>query len=225
MNAPPRLVVFDWDGTLVDSAERIVGACVAALADCGLPAPAAASVRELIGLGLEETFAALLPGAAVDLRARVVARYRELWALGAARPSPAFEGVHDTLAALERHGMLLAVATGKSRRGLDRELRLHGLDRAFVASRCADESPSKPHPGMLLELLDELAVAPGEALMVGDTEYDMVMARSAGVPAVAVRCGVHDEARLQRFAPRAVIDHVRDLPAWMGLGQAVEESR
>ncbi len=222
MNAArrPRLVVFDWDGTLVDSAERIVAACQAAVRECGLPPPPAASVRELIGLGLEQTFAVLLPDVTVHDRTRAVARYRELWALGAAQPTPTFEGVHETLSVLAADGILLGVATGKSRRGLDRELRLHGLDGLFAATRCADEAPSKPHPAMLQSLLEELQVAPAQALMVGDTEYDMAMAQAASVAAVAVRCGVHDETRLARFAPRGVIDRVRDLPSWMGMGGA-----
>jgi len=210
-----KLVIFDWDGTVVDSADRIVAAWLAAVRDCGLPVPAPEGVREFIGLGLDDTFQRLLPGTSQDLRARAMACYREHWALGGRHPSPLFPEVERTLKDLANTNKLLAVATGKSRAGLDREMRAHGLHGLFDASRCGDEAPSKPHPGMLLELLEELGVAPAAAVMVGDTEYDMQMAAEAGVAAIGVRSGVHHELRLRRFAPRAVLDHVGQLPAWI----------
>ena len=210
-----KLVIFDWDGTVVDSADRIVSAWLAAVRDCGMFVPQPEAVRELIGLGMEDTFQRLLPGTTLEQRARVMAGYREHWALGGSHASRLFPGAEQALRALAETDMLLAVATGKSRHGLDREMRAHGLHPLFDASRCADEAPAKPHPGMLLELLEELGVAPAAALMVGDTEYDMVMARAAGVAAVGVRSGVHDESRLRPFSPRAVLDHVGQLPTWL----------
>lgn len=210
-----KLVVFDWDGTLVDSADRIANAWIAAVRDCGMPVPQPQAVRELIGLSLDDTFRRLLPGVGRAGRTRVMNRYREHWALSGSHPSPTFPGVTEVLRTLTGRGLALAVATGKSRRGLDRDMRAHDLQPLFDATRCADEAPSKPHPGMLLDLLDELGLPPEQAVMVGDTEYDMEMARSAGMAAVGVRCGVHTESRLRSFAPRAVLDHVGELPAWL----------
>jgi len=210
-----ELVIFDWDGTVVDSADRIVAAWLAAVRDCGMFVPEPEAVRELIGLGLDDTFHRLLPGTSRDQRARVMACYREHWALRGSHPSPMFPGTEQALKVLADTDMLLAVATGKSRSGLDREMHAHGLHPLFDASRCSDDAPPKPHPGMLLDLLDELGVEPEAAVMVGDTEYDMAMAAAAGVAAVGVRSGVHNETRLRPFSPRAVLDHVAQLPTWL----------
>jgi phosphoglycolate phosphatase len=127
-----------------------------------------------------------------------------------------FEGVHEVLRYLAGQGYLLAVATGKSRAGLERGLRDSGLRRVFSASRCADEAYSKPHPKMMLEIMDELGVDPSRSLMIGDTEYDIRMAFSAGAGALAVSYGVHELERLLRLEPTGVIDRISDLPAWLG---------
>lgn len=212
---PLRLVVFDWDGTLVDSVQTIVSACAAAFEDCGLPAPEPSRVRACAGLGLVETFQVLAPQADERLQHRLTLRYRQHWALSAAAPPAMFADTMRTLRRLAGDGLLLAVATGKGRRGLDREMSAHGLTALFDTSRCADEAPSKPHPGMLEEILEETGVAAAKALMVGDTEYDMEMARRAGVPAVGVRSGAHEAARLQRHAPVAVLDGVGQITEWL----------
>lgn len=126
-----------------------------------------------------------------------------------------FPGVRELLERLHASGRLLAVATGKSRHGLDRALQASGLDGCFAASRCADETNPKPHPAMLLELMQQLAVAPGRALMVGDTSHDLEMAGGAGVDAVAVTYGAHPEAALRALEPRGCVASVAELAAWL----------
>ena len=211
-----ELVVFDWDGTLMDSAARIVDAVRAAIAASGLEARSEAEIREVIGLGMEEAVAALYPGTAAAARVRLARAYREAFARAVAeRPAELFAGVEATLERLEAAGYLLAVATGKSRSGLQRDLARAGVAHRFVASRTADECGSKPGPRMLEELLAELGVAPGAALMVGDTLFDLQMARHAGVPAVAVSWGVHDAERLRAAGPEHLIRDIAELPPWL----------
>ncbi len=212
---PYRLVVFDWDGTLIDSEARIVSCFQAAAADLGLPLVPDSAVRNIIGLGLSQACGVLLPHLSVAGQLDVAERYRHHFLSAHASPSKPFPGVPETLRWLHDRGYLLAVATGKSRRGLNRELEETGFGSWFVATRCADESHSKPHPAMLLEILEELAVAPGEALMIGDTEYDMEMAHRAGVDRVAVSYGVHDMDRLQRWSPQLCLDHLPGLMDWL----------
>lgn len=209
-----ELIVFDWDGTIMDSAAEIVGAMQQAIADLGLPERPPEAMRELIGLGLDDVLARLFP----ELETR---RVRELLMAYRARytaPGPGstlFAGVHDTLTVLRESGHTLAVATGKSRRGLDRGLAETGLGRFFRISRCADETVPKPAPDMLEDILLRTATEPGRALMVGDTEYDMAMAAAAGVPAVGVACGVHDPGRLHKAGALAVLPDVAALPRWL----------
>ncbi len=207
------LVVFDWDGTLMDSEARIVGALRAAVRDTGLPAREDRELRDIIGLGLIEACAALYPEHGYDDYHRLASAYKDRFFSAAARPAQLFDGAVATLERLAAAGYLLAVATGKSRSGLDQALRETGLARLIDASRCADEAGSKPHPRMLLELLDELGVAAPRAVMVGDTEYDLAMARAAGTRAVAVSYGVHAPERLLAFGPLACLDAIAELPA------------
>jgi phosphoglycolate phosphatase len=210
-----RLLVFDWDGTLMDSAARIVSCMEAAMRELGIASPGTARVKEIIGLGLHEALDTLFPGAEQALREALAERYRYHFLVADPTPSILFPGVRETLQTLRAQGYLLAVATGKSRRGLDRALDETGLAHLLDATRCADEAFSKPHPQMLLDILDHLAVEPGEALVIGDTEYDLLMARNAAVDAVAVCYGVHEPVRLQRLQPLACLDHVSDLLPWL----------
>jgi phosphoglycolate phosphatase len=210
-----QLIVFDWDGTLMDSAGKIVRCFESAVGDVGLPSPGAAAIRNIIGLGLSEAVASLLPQCDPEAQSRVVARYREHFLHLDQTEMPLFPGVRDGLASLAQRGYLLAVATGKARRGLSRVLRETGLEHLFVASRCADESFSKPHPQMLLDILEETGVVPAAALMVGDTVYDMQMARNARVDGLAVSYGVHERERLLAHGPVACLDSFPEVHGWL----------
>ncbi len=210
-----RLVVFDWDGTLMDSEAQIVSCLHAAMNDLSLEALDDETVRNVIGLGLREAIETLVPGHVQDtvFRDAFVERYRHHWFNSP--DSELFEGVTGMLELCRQHDLQLAVATGKSRRGLDRVLDSTGLAGMFAATRCSDEAPSKPHPQMLVDVTQSLEVRPGQTIMVGDTEYDMEMATNAGTGKIAVTCGVHSEARLVRHAPMASLRHVTELPEWL----------
>lgn len=210
-----RLLVFDWDGTLMDSQARIVGCFQAAAADLGVAVPDADRARDVIGLGLREATERLFPGLDDATIGGVVERYRHHFLGDHPTPSVLFPGVVETLDGLADAGYLLGIATGKSRRGLDKVLGETGLGRLFHASRCADEAFSKPHPQMLEEVMAVLGARPAETLMIGDTEYDMQMARNAGVPALAVSYGVHDSARLLAEGALTCLDRIDELPGWL----------
>jgi phosphoglycolate phosphatase len=212
---PFKLIVFDWDGTLMDSEARIVACIHAAFADLGLPLPSPEAARDIIGLGLDEALAVLLPETGRDGRLALIERYRFHFLVANDTPSQLFPGVAETLDWLRSRGHLLAVATGKSRRGLDLVLASTGLGAHFQATRCADETFSKPHPEMLLQIMDELGARGPETLMVGDTEYDMQMARSAGAHALAVCYGVHSPERLMAQGPLGCLAGLADMPAWL----------
>jgi phosphoglycolate phosphatase len=210
-----RLVVFDWDGTLVDSIGSIVACTRAALADAGVPEPPEATIRAAVGLGLTDVFSRFYPAAEPERQALVLDRYRHHWVETWHSRHDPFPGAVETLAALAGSGALLAVATAKSRRGLVRDFERTGLGRWFHASRTVDECPPKPSPEMLLELMAELGTRPGETLMVGDSRWDLEMARNAGVDAVAVLGGAHPEADLTACGPRACLERVAALPGWL----------
>lgn len=210
-----ELLVFDWDGTLMDSEGRIVASMQAAFAELGREPPTSAAVRSVIGLGLEEALLRL-PGVSADeTLAEIVARYRHHYLVADATPTPLFEGAKELVEALEARGRLLAVATGKSRRGLDQALDQTGLRRCFHATRCAEETASKPHPGMLHELMDELGIRPSETLMIGDTDYDLQMAKNAGVRALAVGYGTQPAERLLEQEPLACAPSLAVLSDWL----------
>lgn len=208
-----RLVVFDWDGTLMDSETQIVSCLHAAIRDLKLPSMDDDTVKNVIGLGLTEAIDTLVPGRDAVFHQQFVEYYRHYWFKS--EGSLLFDGVTELLDEMKQAGYLLAVATGKARRGLDRVLDETGLKEHFDATRCADEAPSKPHPGMLQELLEELAVLPSDTVMVGDTEYDMEMATRAGVHKLAVSTGVHSRERLLGHQPLACLDNLSLMPAWL----------
>ena len=208
-----KLIVFDWDGTLMDSEAQIVACLHAAIADLGLEPMEDDTVKNVIGLGLREAIDTLVPGRDQKFHQTFVDYYRKYWFQSEA--SVLFEGVREVLDTFRQQDLLLGVATGKARRGLERVLGETDLASCFHATRCADEAPSKPHPQMLLDIITKLEVLPKETLMVGDTEYDMEMATNAGVAKIAVRTGVHSEERLNRHAPLVCLERLIDMPMWL----------
>ncbi len=214
-----RLLIFDWDGTLSDSLAVIVQCLQLAATDVDLPVPTDEQGRDIIGLGLGEALARLFPGAGDRELTELQRRYSALYPELDADPTPFYQGVTDTLDRLHEQGFLLAVATGKSRRGLDRVLAGHGMEGYFHATRCADETASKPDPLMLRELLDHFDVPARQAWMVGDTEYDMAMARSAGIPRVGVAYGAHAPHRLWPYDPLACLEAFPDLDSHLQDGR------
>ena len=208
------LIVFDWDGTLMDSAAAIVRAMQAAARDLDLPPPPDERARYVIGLGLGDALRHAIPELEEAAYPRMVERYRHHY-LSSDHELSLFEGVDALIDALAGRGHLLAVATGKSRVGLNRALGHTGLGRYFHATRCADECFSKPHPQMLHELMDELGTPPERTLMIGDTTHDLQMAEAAGVAALAVTFGAHPEAVLRQHTALAYIDEPEELSAWL----------
>lgn len=211
-----RLMIFDWDGTLMDSLGRIVGCMQAAGREVGLEALAEDSIRDIIGLGLPEAIAKLYPGIGAHQAEMLRERYAHHFVHGDMPAMPFYPGVEAVLPALvAKRDLRLAVATGKSRRGLDRMFSKTGSGGWFHASRTADETRSKPHPQMLEELMAELAVPVSEAVMIGDTEYDLEMARALGMDRVAVSYGVHDVRRLAVSEPEFIADDFHELADWL----------
>lgn len=209
-----ELIVFDWDGTLVDSSAPIARAVRQAAAEAELPVPSEAAARSIIGLGLTEVGYRLFPeadGAGVQ---RFADAYRELYWAAPEEFTRPFPGVPELLAELAAERPL-AIATGKGRKGLDLALERTALGAHITASRCADETCSKPHPQMLEEILAELAIAPGAALMVGDTSFDMAMAQAAGVRGVGVLGGSHPDAEMREAGAEVVLGGVTDLRGWL----------
>lgn len=209
-----ELLVFDGDGTLLDSAAAIVAAIKAACRDLGLPTPDDERARHVIGLGLHDALRHVSPALPEERYPQMVARYRHHY-LSHDHELQLFAGVAELIGELAEAGYLLAVATGKSRLGLDRSLRMSGLGRYFHASRCADECFSKPHPQMLEELLAELSIDAGRALMIGDTTHDLQMARNAGVASLAVAYGAHPAVALDALQPLGRVRTPGELSAWL----------
>jgi len=208
-----ELVVFDWDGTLMDSEAHIVTSMQRTLADLDLPALSREKIRDIIGLGLRESILRLLPGSDDDLLLRIIDRYR--YHFFADDPCEPFAGVESVLQQLHAAGYLMAVATGKGRNGLDRVLQSTGFSQYFVETRTADETQSKPHPQMLLEIMDMLEIDAQKTLMVGDTEYDLEMANAAKAAALGVDYGVHSRERLLACSPLGCLSSIMELPQWL----------
>ncbi|WP_018610058.1 HAD-IA family hydrolase [Uliginosibacterium gangwonense] len=208
------LIVFDWDGTLMDSTALIVAAIQAACRDVGVDVPDRERAAYVIGLSLAGAMSTIAPHLPEVEQQRMAERYRYHF-LARDQELTLFEGTRELLDALRAQDYLLAVATGKARRGLDRVLASSGLDAVFHATRCADESFSKPHPAMLLELMEEFQVSPERTVMIGDTTHDLLMARNAGVPALAMSYGAHSVEELQQEAPLAILHSMTDLREWL----------
>ncbi|MHB0926044.1 MAG: HAD-IA family hydrolase [Gallionellaceae bacterium] len=208
------LIVFDWDGTVMDSTAVIAGSIQAACRDLDLTVPDDETARHVIGLGLSEALRHAVPDAPESMYESLVARYRHHFLIQDAA-IPLFAGARETIAELHGEGYWLGVATGKSRAGLDRVLESTGLKQYFHATRTADQTFSKPDPAMLFELLDELAVTPGRALMIGDTTHDVQMAQNAQVDVVAVGHGAHPPEQLRELNPLALVKDFAELRAWL----------
>lgn len=208
------LIVFDWDGTLMDSTATIVACIQAAAKDLGFPVPDNKSASFVIGLSLQAAMEAVLPGLDPKHYPRIVERYRYHY-LTRDKGLTLFDGVREMLDDLSQQGYFLAVATGKSRVGLNRALDAADLLSAFDATRCADETFSKPHPAMLQELTRELGQDMRRTLMIGDTTHDLQMAANAGAAGVAVRYGAHSDTELDAFNPLYSAHSVPDLHAWL----------
>lgn len=208
------LLVFDWDGTLVDSTAHIVHSIRSACADLALPVPLPKDASHVIGLGLHDALAYVLPGLDESRYLEVADRYRFHFLQGDQHVA-AFSGVINGLAQLENEGFMLAVATGKSRRGLDRSLDVLALGSRFVATRCADEGLPKPNPDMLQHLMRDQGVHARRTLMIGDTTHDLQMAINAGTAAVAVAYGAHPREALEQLAPLACLNSFGDLLLWL----------
>lgn len=205
------LFIFDWDGTLCDSTGKIVRCMQLAARKVGLRELDDFEVLNIIGLGLPEAVSSLFPGLSAASLQALTSAYSDYFLADEHTPIGFFHGVEETLHHLRDEGYQLAIATGKSRRGLDRILASLKMQGFFHASRCADETRSKPDPAMLWELLTEFRRQSRDAVMVGDTEYDMEMARRADMPRVAVSYGAHTIERLRPYEPLLCIDHFPEI--------------
>ncbi len=204
----------------MDSAASIVACMRTSMQDLKLETPSDERLRSTIGLGLDAVLRELLPEADGTLQNRVIERYRHHWLKTYhAKPIP-FAGITEALETLQRRDFLMAVATGKGRAGLDRDFEQCDLGRFFQASRTVNESPSKPAPHMLLEIMGEMGCRADETLMIGDTSFDLEMARNAHVRAVAVLCGAHPRKTLRAFEPLICLKVASDLPGWLARSQA-----
>jgi phosphoglycolate phosphatase len=208
------LIVFDWDGTLMDSTATIVKCIQSAAKDIGLPVPSEQAAAHVIGLGLGEAMQAVMPDIDPALYPRMVERYRYHY-LTKDHELVLFRGVREMLGELAQEGYFLAVATGKSRVGLNRALDAAGLLSMFDATRCADETFSKPHPAMLQELTRELGQDLRRTVMIGDTTHDLLMASNAGASGVAVEYGAHPVHQLQACKPVFSAKSVPELHQWL----------
>jgi phosphoglycolate phosphatase len=208
------LIVFDWDGTLADSTKMIVQCIREASADAGLPVPEPSAAGHIIGLGLYEAITALFGKLDEAQFQRLVERYRCHYH-ARDEATPLFAGVHDAIIELHKQSFMLAVATGKGRNGLNKSLQRSGLAQYFHATRCVDECHSKPHPQMLLDLMEELGVSPERTLLVGDTSYDLQMAQNANVMSLAVSYGAHSLEHLLPHGPLEHFDEFAKLNRWL----------
>ncbi|MBB5189302.1 phosphoglycolate phosphatase [Silvimonas terrae] len=208
------LLVFDWDGTLMDSTGTIARSIQLAFADAGLPVPEYEKAAYVIGYGLKEAMQYLAPEADDAAVARIVDAYKQHYLQQDAH-LVLFEGVVEALPRFREAGYMLAVATGKSRVGLNRALGATGLGDLFEVTRTADEAFSKPHPAMLEYILDFTGVVPRRAIMIGDTTHDLQMGQNAGTATISLGCGAHPAAALRAEKPLNHFDQFGDLAAWI----------
>lgn len=208
------LIVFDWDGTVMDSTAIIAGSIQAACRDLELPVPSDEAARHVIGMGLKDALRHAVPEAPEEMYEPLADRYRRHF-LAQDASIPLFAGARETIAGLHEAGHALAVATGKSRNGLDRALLSSDMGRYFHGSRTADETFSKPHPAMLMELMDEFGMRPEQVLMIGDTTHDLKMAANAGVDALGMTHGAHPEEHLSMLRTVALLDNFGELREWL----------
>jgi phosphoglycolate phosphatase len=209
-----ELIVWDWDGTIMDSTPTIVHCIQQACRDLNFPVPEDSIASHVIGLGVHDSLRRVVPSIDPAHFPKLVDRFRFHY-LAKDHELHLFQGMRDLLKDLKTQGFLLGVATGKPRRGLDRSLRHHQLEHLFHDTRTADESFSKPHPGMLLDLSDSLQVPVRKMLMIGDTTHDLEMAQAAGVDGVAVTYGAHPADALRSANSLACLDNVNQLADWL----------
>jgi len=211
---PYQLIVFDWDGTLMDSTGHIVNCMQEAISILELPSLSDSAISHIIGLGLNEAVLTLYPDADQHLITTLADKYREVW-LNSPHETPLFANARELIQNLADQDYLLAVATGKSRRGLDKVLKETDLGDFFHATRCADECHSKPHPQMLEELMDHLGAEKHQTLMIGDTEFDLQMAHNAGAHSLAISHGAHQMETLLACEPKAIVDDLHQVEKWL----------
>ncbi|NOQ94616.1 MAG: HAD-IA family hydrolase [Methylophaga sp.] len=209
-----QLIVFDWDGTLMDSTGHIVQCMRQAIAQLGFPPLADSAISHIIGLGLNEAAQALYPNISARDIDQLATAYREVW-LRNPPNSPLFDNASNLIHILSKQNLFLGVATGKSRSGLNKVLASTLLEPLFHATRCADECHSKPHPQMIEELMDYCGVTPKETLMIGDTEYDLQMAHNAGADSLAISHGAHGVKTLRACQPREIVDDLHQVEQWL----------
>jgi len=217
------LVVWDWDGTVVDSTAAIADAITGAAADLGLPVPTPAQARWVIGMGLLEAIHHAVPAIRREQVPAFLERYRAHY-LRRDAELKVFDGIAEVLRGLDAAGVPLAVATGKSRVGLNRALVQTGLGPRFLSTRCADEGAPKPDPWMLRDLSEVLQIPTERMVMIGDTTHDVGMAQAAGSASVAVLYGAHDPESLAAIGPDAIVATVPALADWLATACAVERS-
>ena len=216
MNNSYELIIFDWDGTLVDSQAQIINCMREAFGRVGLASPDSADIRHIIGLSLDAAACRLAPDVDRVTIERLVNAYRESALANRNHSTQLFEGVKSGLKTLRQQGYYLAVATGKGRQGLDMAISGTNLNDIFDITRCADETCSKPDPTMLIEILADLNLSVDKAIMVGDTSYDIEMANNIGMDSIAVTYGMHDREHLHPLTPRYLIDHFSEIQSLIG---------
>ena len=209
-----QLIVFDWDGTLMDSTGHIVQCMRQAISQLGFSPLTDRAISHIIGLGLNEAAQALYPNISTQDVKQLANTYREIW-LSSPPNSPLFDNASNLIHTLSKQNLFLGIATGKSRSGLNKVLARTHLESLFHATRCADECHSKPHPQMIEELMDYCGVTPKETLMIGDTEYDLQMAHNAGADALAISHGAHDIKTLHACQPRDIVDNLYQVEQWL----------
>jgi len=206
-----KLVIFDWDGTLVDSVDHIADSLHQAATELGFPALELSAYRDIIGLGIVEALEQLYPGITAEELQQMREGYARYFFKKQTTPQNVFDGMADVVADICGSGRGCSVATGKSRRGLEGALNSSGLGHHFEITRCADETRSKPDPLMLQEILAFYGHQPEEAVMIGDTRYDLEMAQRIGMPSIGVEWGVHGRDVLGQYNPHAVVGSVTEL--------------
>ena len=204
------VLIFDWDGTLMDSIDKIVACVEQAAKSNNLLVPSQQAIRNIIGLSLDKAMSTLYPTHSITSQQQMVVAYRQQYKQLNSQQTKFFPGVLDWLKGLKEQGYILAVATGKGRGGLDQLLHHYALQDLFTATICATEANSKPHPSMLNKLLQTLNMNTQQALMIGDSSYDLEMANNANMACIGVTYGVHDHKTLAQFNPIAILD---DLPS------------
>ncbi len=205
------LIIFDWDGTLVNSIDWIANCLQQAAGQCGVAIPEAQAAKDVIGLSLNKAMQALFPETDPQTQTQLVASYSQHYRSKPISPEDLFPGVYDMLAHLKETGYQLAVATGKSRAGLQQALNATGTEELFCITRCSDETASKPDPKMLHEIIQHTHAAKERTLMIGDSIHDLQMALNAPISSIAVSCGAHSAELLQQYHPLLCLQQPTEL--------------